>query len=254
VTEFTPEAKGLYDRSGYFVDLRTNIGLRCYMRFNLHEVLPKKNDKYKSYMPVVKLLDAIANISVDLRLSLMKTKQSSSLRFESVAEVDQNLDEYIRSKHDDQFERRTGDDLNWILKYPWLIKSKPTDESRRYHFSSVSDRFQNLCFKLTDKGEIKGYVHFTIRDNHLKIPYAYFEPEYLNDVVQHIYSIMLEYKLNMLTVFHSSLVDSFKSNSTPFLYKRAIKRQYIITKALDIHFTGNEKLLIQDGDADCAFT
>jgi hypothetical protein len=254
VTEFTPEAKGLYDRSGNFTDLRTNEGIRCYMRFNLHEVLPKKNDKYKSYLPALKLLDNIANIPVGLRLSLMKAKPVSSLQFVPVTEIDRKLDLYIQSKQDRQFGRRRADELNWIINYPWLKESQPTDESRRYHFSSVADRFKNLCYKLTDKEEIKGYIHFTIRNNHLKIPYAYFEPEYVPDIVQYIYQIMQEYKLNMLTVFHPTLVALFKSNTTPFIYKRAIGRNYIITKALDAHFSGKEKLIIQDGDADCAFT
>ena len=254
VTEFTPEAKGLYDRSGNFSDLRINQGLRCYMRFNLHEVLPKKSDKYKSYTALLKLIDSAANMPIDLRLSMIKTRQVSSLQFEPLTEIDNSLDGYIRSKQKDQFERRTAAELNWIIKYLWLKESPPTDESRRYHFSSVADRFRNLCYKLTDNGEIKGYLHFTIRDNHLKIPYAYFDPECMPDVVQHIYQIMGEYKLNMLTVFHPDLVAFFRSNTSRFIYNRDIRRHYIITKALDVYFSQKEKLIIQDGDADCAFT
>ena len=254
VTEFTPEAKGLYDRSGGFNDLKINDGLRCYLRFTLHEVLPRKNEKYKAYQSILKLADSIANVPIDLRLSMTKPKHSSSVSFETVTEIDEKLNQYIVSKQDNGFERRKADELNWILKYPWLIESKPTEESIRYHFSSVSDRFRNICYRLTDNGVMKGYIHFTIRDNHLKIPYLYCEPQYLNDIVQHIYKITLDHKLNMLTVFHPDLVNFFKSNSTPFIYKRAIKRHYIISKVLDAHFSDQEKLIIQDGDADCAFT
>jgi len=254
VTEFTPEAKGLYERSGGFNDLKVNDGLRCYLRFNLHEVLPKKNEKYEAYQSVLKLADDIANIPVSLKLSLMRPKPSLSFNLEPVTEIDEKLDQYILSKQTDHFERRSADELNWILKYPWLIESKPTEESERYHFSSVSGRFKNLCYKLTDSGEVKGYVHFTIRDNHLKVAYLYCESENINDVVQFIYKIMLDHKLNMLTVFHPDLVNFFKSNPTPFIYKRPIKRHYIISKVLDAHFSDRERLIIQDGDADCAFT
>ena len=254
VTEFTPEAKGLYDRSGGFNDLRINDGLRCYLRFNLHEVLPKKNEKYKAYQSILKLADSIANLPIDLRLSMTKLKHSSKVSFELVTEIDEMLDQYIASKHHKSFERRKADELNWIFKYPWLIESKPTEESLRYHFSSVSDRFCNMCYKLIDNGSIKGYIHFTMRDNHLKVPYLYCEPEYLSDIIQQIYKIMQDHKLNMLTVFHPGLVNFFKSNSTPFIYKRPIKRQYIISKVLDAHFAYKELLIIQDGDADCAFT
>ncbi len=229
VTEFTPEAKGLYDRSGGFNDLSINNGLRCYLRFNLHEILPKKQEKYKSYASILKLVDGIANMPNALRLSFIKTKRSSSVIFEPVKQIDTDLNRYILSKQNKSFERRSIDELNWIIQYPWLIESKPTEESTRYHFSSVSDRFINLCYKLTDQGGIKGYLHYTIRDGHLKIPYCYYEPEYLADIVQHIYQIMLAYRLDMLTVFHRALVGFFKSHPTPFIYRR-------------------------DGDADCAFT
>ena len=42
VTEFTPAAKGLYDRSQQFQDLKISEGLRGFLRFNLDELLPKK--------------------------------------------------------------------------------------------------------------------------------------------------------------------------------------------------------------------
>jgi hypothetical protein len=105
-----------------------------------------------------------------------------------------------------------------------------------------------------DQNEIRGYLHFTIRDGHLKMPYAYYEPQHLPDVIQYIYLIMYEHKLSMLTVFHPSLVDYFEKHSTPFIYLRAIRRHYIISKVLDAHFTDRDQLMIQDGDADCAFT
>jgi GNAT superfamily N-acetyltransferase len=254
VTEFTPEAKALYDRSRGFNELRVNDGLRCYLRFNLHEVLLKKNEKYKPFSSILKLTDAIANIPIDLKLSLLKPKMSSKVEFEPVTEIDQQLNDYIVSKQEGQFERRCAEDLNWALQYPWLIESPPTQESVRYHFSSVADRFSNVCYKLTDNGRIKGYLHYTIRDHHLKLPYCYYEAEYLPDIVQHIYQIMLDHRLNMLTVFHSSIIGFFGSNSTPFIYKRAIKRHYIISNVLDAHFADKASLKIQDGDADCVFT
>jgi GNAT superfamily N-acetyltransferase len=254
VTEFTPEAKGLYDRSGGFNDLRANDGLRCYLRFNLHEVLPKKDERFKPYLPILKLVDSIVNVPIDLRLSLLQTQKSFALRFDPVREIDEEMGHYILRHQKNQFERRNADELNWIIKYPWLKESKSTDESTRYHFSSVSNRFCNLCFKLTINGEIQGYLHLTIRDNHLRIPYAYFDSRYLNEVVQYLYKIMRDYKLNMLTVFHKEIVAYMLSGATPFIYKRGIKRQYIISKVLDSHFAEKDELAIQDGDADCAFT
>ena len=254
VTEFTPEAKGLYDRSQNFNDLRTNEGLRCYLRFNLHEVLPKKSEKYKRYTPLLRIADTIANLPNAIRLIFYKATKSSSLQFTEVTEIDSELNDYILSKSQNSFELRDADDLNWVIKYPWLIESQPTEESRRYHFSSVAEKFENICVKISDNGKLKGFLHLTIRDGHLKVRYAYFEIENLSDVIGYIYGNMLSQKLSMLTVFQKDIVAYLRANSTPFIYKRDIKRNYIITKALDAQFSDMDKLVIQEGDADCAFT
>ena len=254
VTEFTPEAKGLYDRSGGFNDLRVNEGLRCYLRFNLHEVVPKKGEKYKKYIPLLRIVDIMANVPNSVRLLFHKPKLNAGLRFEIIKEIDKDLDSYILSKSKNSFERRTADDINWILRYPWLKESVPTVESMRYHFSSVADKFLNTNVIIKEGNRIVGYLLLTIRDGHLKVPYGYFEREIRMDVIQYIYSIMMDQRLNMLTVFHKDIVAYISSHSTPFIYKRHIKRNYIISKALDAHFSDREELDIQDGDADCAFT
>lgn len=254
VTEFTPEAKGLYDRSGGFADLRTNEGLRCYLRFNLHEVLPKKNEKYKPYVTLLSIADAIANIPVELKHRYFPQLKYSTLKFEEVKRVYADVDEFITSRSENSFERRNTTDLNWIIEYPWLIQSAQTEESIRYHFSSVAARFHNVFVKMMKDGKIVGFFHFTIRHNHLKVPYAFFEKEYARDAMEYIYDLMFTRGINMLTVFHPELVNYLKENSTPFIYKRAVKRNYIISKVLDAHFGDKESLRIQDGDADCAFT
>ena len=254
VTEFTPEAQGLYGRSGGFNHLRTNQGLRCYLRFNLHEILPKKHEKYKRYTSLLRLADSIANVPVDLKLSYFPTPDHSSLKFEQVRRLYADVNDYIISKSENSFERRDATDLNWIIEYPWLIESAPSEESRRYHFSSVSDRFLNVFVKMMKASEIVGFLHLTIRDNHLKVPYAFFEKENTRDVIEYIYSLMLTQKLNMLTVFHPELVSYISGSYSPFIYKRPIKRHYMISKVLDAQFSNKDNLLIQDGDADCAFT
>jgi GNAT superfamily N-acetyltransferase len=254
VTEFTPEAKGLYDRSGNFNDLRTNHGLRCYLRFNLHEVLPKKNEKYKKYASILNAADAVANIPNSARLFFHRAKNNPQIEFKVIDTISPDLDDYIRNKSKGCFECRKGVELNWISNYPWLIQSPPTDESSRYHFSSVADSFSSIQVEIRDKDKIAGYLYLTIRDAHLKVAYAYFERQILQDVVEYLNDLMVERELNMLTVFHKDIVAYLSTHSHPYIYNRPIKRNYIITKALDAHFPDKNDLIIQDGDADCAFT
>lgn len=252
VTEFTPEAKGLYDRSGHFNALRTNDGLRCYLRFNLHEVLPKKKERYKKLVPVLAVVDALANVSINMRLRA-RSPRTSPLIFESVASVDEEIAALIHSYSPHSFERRDAAELNWIKEYPWLVTGAE-EEGKKYHFSVNATRFENRFIKVMEGETLRGFMHLTIRDNHLKIPYMFLADKHIPDALERIYDLMIGQHLNMLTVFHPSIVNYLQKHSSPFVYKRSIKRNYIITKTLDAHFSDHASLRIQDGDADCAFT
>lgn len=255
VTEFTPEAKGLYDRSQNFDDLKSNTGLRCFMRFNLHQVLINKKPQLKPLKAALKLADGFANSFNMLRLLVAKPNTESAINWQPVKQVDNAIENFISRYQTSAFEKRGAAELNWILKYPWLKVSPPTDESKRYHFSSVANEFKNLCFTgYNNRSEIVAFLFFSLRDGHLKIPYAYFGEEHTAGVVAKVYEVMLAEKANMLTVFHPLLVTHFSYNNTPFIYKRPIQRNYIITKALSQHFVSKDNIAIQDGDADCAFT
>lgn len=253
VTEFTLEAKGLYDRSGHFTALRTIDGLRCYLRFNLHEVLPKKNERYKKLASLLSLSDAIANIPVNIRLKLFSPALSSKLKFEETDKLDDQIATLISAYNAGNFERRGEAELNWIKDYPWL-NTAAESESKRYHFSVRASRFENFLIKMMEGEKLKGFMHLTIRDNHLKIPYAFLSENMIPDALLYIYDLMVRLGLNMLTVFHPAIVQHLQENNSPFIYKRRIKRNYIITKTLDAHFADHASVQIQDGDADCAFT
>ena len=65
---------------------------------------------------------------------------------------------------------------------------------------------------------------------------------------------MREKKVDMLTIFHKQLVEYIENHSSPFIYKRAAQRHYIISKKLRRYFATPQQLNIQDGEGDSAFT
>lgn len=253
-TEFTPEAKKLYGSSGHFDDFSALSGLNCYLRFNLHEVLPKKNPKYLRLGSLLRLADLLANIPNSLRLNVMKRQYTFKAQFKRIYKIDDAVNKFITANQDSSFERRGVKELNWIMEMPWIKQSEPTAESKRYHFSSVAARFENLCLKMEVDGKLVGIILLTIRDNRVKVPYAYLEDEYVQDAVEYIYKTMYDYRTNMLTLFHPKLATYITQHRSPFIYVRRIIRQYLMSKTLSPEFASPEKLDIQDGDGDCAFT
>ncbi|MCB0838088.1 MAG: GNAT family N-acetyltransferase [Bacteroidetes bacterium] len=254
VTEFTQAAKGLYDRSGAFVDLKQSEGIRGYLRLDFEGIIPRKSPGLKRFKPFFRMSDAILNLANQPRLKL--TQKNPKVRWAYINFLDEELEKFISSRQEGQLTRRRAEDINWIIKYPWILSAPKKDFlSQRYHFSALEKRFDVLNLKLTDtKGNLVGYIMLTIRGNYLKVPYFYVEPEFISEAAKIILNHMIDAHLRIITTFHPELVAYFRENSQPFIHLRKAYRNYIISKVFQPYHQEQPNVLIQDGDADCAFT
>jgi len=260
VTEFTPAAHGLYNRTEQFLDLAKPEGIRGYLRLNLAYLLPKKDEKWNKWKPFLSCIDALFNGVNSLRLWTKFHYRLSfatlGLNFEYLSEIDDASWAFIQKHKGNELMDRGREDLDWILKNPWLISAPFKDaNASRYHFSAIDHSFNFLMLKIFDtEMNVKAFVILSIRGKNLKIPYVYFEEGYQGDVLELVYRHMLKMKLDMLTVFHPKLVQVIKKGKTPFFKKRTFKRHYIIGKVLGEQLAATPNFSIQDGDADAVFT
>ncbi|MEZ4826028.1 MAG: GNAT family N-acetyltransferase [Bacteroidia bacterium] len=252
VTEFTHAAKGLYDVSGVFDDLKKVEGIRAYLRFPLAEVIPRKIPSLKFLRPFFSGADGLLNALVAFRWWFGAGKPA--LDWEVIGEIDENIAAFIELRQEQQLMRRNAGDLNWMIRYPWLIGGVGEDRnSRRYHFSATEKRFEVINLRLTDKGgNTTGYLMMTVRGNNMKIPYLYADDKLIPEVGKLIVWLMKDKGLRILTVFHPALVRYFREHKSPFLHIRKARRHYIISKIFGP--VDSEEVEIQDGDADCGFT
>lgn len=251
VTEFTVAAKGLYDYTKQFVDLAKPQGVRGYLRFNWSELLPKKDPKWSKWKPVLQLSDALLNIPNSLRLTFHK--KQSSVAFEQVTEIDQESWQFIQARKSGELMNRNREEIDWIYHNPWLKEGPEDHDSKRYDFSSVAKRFRFIYLKVKSEDQLIGFLMLSVRDQNLKVPYAYFDSGHAGLMFEVIRQQLFEYGANMLTVFHPDLVGHIQNSRTPFYLKRDFQRHYIVTKEFQPYLATNP-LRIQDGDADCAFT
>jgi len=174
-----------------------------------------------------------------------------------IGEMDDAAWQFIQAHKDKELMNRQVNDLNWMLHYPWLLQANEKDyHAKRYHFSSVSKRFNFLPVKIFNPQqptELIGVLILSLRNQHLKVPYAYFDEQYTELIAKVIYHHLLKEKMDMLTIFHPKLADYFNKNKTPFFKKRPLQRHYIISKVFEQQLQ-NFNFTIQDGDADAAFT
>jgi GNAT superfamily N-acetyltransferase len=258
VTEFTPAAHGLYNRTEQFLDLAEPEGIRGYLRLNLAYLLPKKDEKWNKWKPFLSCIDTLFNLPNYLRLKGRRSTslESKGISFEYLSEIDAESWSFIQANKSKELMNRSREDLTWLVKNPWLLSSGLKDHNaKRYHFSATDTSFTFLNVKVyDDKLKMLGFLLISIRGKNMKVPYAYFLDGAEEQVLEVVYEHLLGLKLDMLTVFHPVLVQTIKNGNTPFFKKRAFKRHYIIGKVLGEQLAATPDFIIQDGDADAAFT
>lgn len=252
VTEFTFEAKILYDKSKIFQDLQVKQGLRLYIKADFAKILPPKKASYNKLKPLLQVADASLNVFLSTKLSFFKTPKTN-LKVERVSAVDEEIEHFILPFQSKQLFKRKKEELNWVLSSPWILSAQEDDLSRKYHFSSVAKSFEFLAYKFYNaENKLVAFIILAKRDFSLKTPYIYFEKEAALDVVRFIQSQMIELKIKTFTTYNSPLMEALKQVSSPAFHQKTIERKYIVSEVFGKQdYSAFE---IQDGDADCSFT
>jgi GNAT superfamily N-acetyltransferase len=253
VTEFTPAAAGLYQRTGQFVDLKYQKGYRGYLRPNLAYLLPQKNPKWLRWKSILSCIDFVLKVPNALRL---KRHRYVLPTFEYIAEIDDESWTFAQQHAAPSLVKRTKEDLNWMLRNPWLISAPMHDHTAlRYSFSARASNFQFLTLKIYDDTmQLQALLLLSIKGRQLKVPYCFCISGAEQTVLNLIYHHMIVMGLDMITLYQPSILAVFKSNKNPFYWLRPFKRRYIIGKVLEDKLQSNAAFEMQDGDADAAFT
>ncbi len=253
-TEFTPSAKRLYDKSNFFKDLQIKEGIRLYIRSDLHNLLPPRKRIFKKLFLILKVTDAIINSLLDIKL-LFRKPNIGNLRLEYINHLDNEVQNFISDKQQNQLFKRGKTELNWIIKNPWVLSTPIMDVvSSKYHFSSSDKSFNFYALKVRNSdNQLIAFIIFSKRNQNLKLPYCYYHGDHLNSVINILYFHLLKWKIKTFTTFKSEITRYLSNNKTPALFKREIKRHYIISNFFSTSIF-EEEYEIEDGDADCSFT
>jgi len=252
ITEFTAPAQRLYDKTKKFSPLKTLEGIRIYRRLDLQKILPPKHPFFRKTKNLLRIIDSLTNLILDLRFPFYNIP-FGQYQLEVASPLNEADNAFLEKHIDAGLFQRKVIDWNWILKYPWIKNGNPTDESKRYHFSSLDKSFQFQTVRLKNKeSETVAMLLCAIRNGHLRIPFCYYECD-KNQIVQLIRHLMKKWKINTLSSYRSDLNEVLKKNSKEALYSKKISRAYLISNALAEKLDAN-KLFIADGDGDCSFT
>lgn len=255
MTDCTPHTISILKKTNWFDFPDMATGIRGFLKFNLHELIPAKLPSTRKLKQLLKLTDQILNFLIlPYRIIVRYVIMKDRMQVECLNSLDQELHTFIELHSQNEFIRRTGKDLEWILKFPWIIGSNNDQSKTRieYPFSHIVGSFEQYFVKITSSNHTIGLLLISVRDGHMKVPYAYFNEKDASQLLKVIYQQALLKKAVTLTVFNSVLVNMVDSVVHPFIFKKKIKRLVAISKKL---FDDYQKYqLIQDGDGDIVFT
>ncbi len=246
LTEFTREAESLYNKTGQFQYIIPKKGKRYYFKFDLANLLPAKNAKYKKYKGLFSFIDHISNSCISL---FNKTQSKPNFRYGILDKVDKESKHFLQNFPS----HRYGEEINWILENPWILEKK--DEDRRYQFSSFSEEFRYCWIKIyNDEHSIESCGLLLLRNGHLKIPYLFTNGKHRNFVI-FLRFFIHKYNVKMLTSYQSSLNHEIETaNILKFIYKRDFERRYMFHKNLIAILPKDFNPNFQDGDGDAMTT
>jgi len=252
-TGFTAPARRLYDKLGAFTDLATLPGRRWYLRSALAALLPPKHSLFARSKGILGVLDRLANAVLDLRLHFGRPALGS-FRLEYVTYIDTGLEQYIRECSEQSLFRRAQPELNWLLGNPWILQApEPDDYARRYAFSALARQFAQTGVKVYGRdGRLLAFLVFTLRDGHLKLPYAFWTDGGLEAAARVVRWHWAAWRADLFTTFQPKLAEALRAKTWPALAQRAQGRGYLIGKGLAASLP--EAFTIQEGDGDVGFT
>lgn len=256
-TNYAPESKEVYDKTGEFEKYVSLVGIRAYLRFPFSDVLPSKNKLFCNLKPMLKVTDYFLNAFGDIRFSnLKKNPVSEQFEIEEITELDEESIIFLKGFGKESLAYDIIEKLKWIAEWPWVLEADKAEElDKKYFFSSTSPRYKNIQLKiyLPDR-KLVGYLMLLVIGNKLTVPYCFYSDGATGLIHDIISAHMKQFKLNYVTVYHPELVELIQQQNKGYLYIKSIVRNIFCSIGLKNNLPEPEDINWQDGIGDTAFT
>ena len=253
-TNYAPESKAVYDKSGRFALYLEKEGARYYQRAVSATLLGMRNGGYRAARPFFSLADGVINAWQDLRINTIKKKiKPAFLHAEPVPSVDPVSLELMETNGRLGFGLRDREAFDWITSYPWVMEGKNKDE--RYYFTWKVSRYQNTCLKIwDDEGELSGFLMLALVGEKMTLPYVCFREGASTAVAKILDHYLFAERISYITTFNTDVINLMENSRAPLLGKRRMSQKFFATHELIRQLPDGNKIFFQDGDGDVVFT
>lgn len=256
VSQFTPSAKRVYDKSGYFTTLKENVGIKAVLRSNLTFVIPAIYPNLKKFENVFNVADHVINFFVNLKLVVQKQLITSKLKGISVEYLqipDQESLNLISKYSKSDLSDKGFAFFEWLKTYNWVLTAPLLQLTKKdkYEFSMYDKSFEISYLKILKENSCIGFMVLQKRNYVSKVLFTYYDAsKYVVDVSNIIKLQAIAQNTREIICYDEAICANLKV-STVFLYKTKKVKQSIISKVFNkTHFTD---VRMNFGDGDCSF-
>jgi GNAT superfamily N-acetyltransferase len=247
-TNYAPQAKAVFDKTGQFQLLLERDGSRFYLRAASSDLLKER----VQLGPVLGWGDQVVNAIRETKLSRFDLGEVPGSNISRITAPDRQLQELIDASSEGSLFRRDVDIFSWILQHPWVTNENV--ESLPYQFSYMADRFENILFKIELAGdEGYGMLWLILHNRKLSAPYLFASNEKVYPHMARTFmQTMIGMKVAYATIRNPFLERELRSYQKWFLSIRNMPQQVFVHQMLAGRVPS--EFTFQDGDGDVVFT
>jgi GNAT superfamily N-acetyltransferase len=249
------DARKVLEASQKFVALNALRGLEVRLRFHIAGAVLRKSPAMRPFRLGFRIADVLMDEVVDLRSLFWKRRNAliQRLSFEYISAIDAETARFIQSRHQQDLTRKGKAEFDWLMGFPWILSAPSKDAaSRRYFFSSLSERFLFLGVKVFQKNEgMIGFFILSVRQDRMQVVYSYFDNRNASSITAAAVYHALAMDVHTLSLYDERLIKSVSDLHGPYWSTRAVSRGFFLSRAFADMPLGDYRL--HGGDGDFAF-
>lgn len=256
ISQFTPSAKRVYDKSGYFTALKNNSGIKAVLRSNLSFVIPALYPKAPKTGFIFNTLDRFLNFFINAKLSFQKrsiAKRLKNIRLEYLNVLDDETMAVINQFNKSDISIKNADFFEWLKAYNWVQQAPLLEftQKDRYEFSMYDREFELSFIKIIKEDQCIGFVVLQKRNYVSKVLFTYYDSSLHTATVSDIIKLQnIQQNTREIICYDEAICNNLRKSGV-FIYKTKKNKAAIISKAFNE--TDFENYRMNFGDGDCCF-
>jgi len=258
ISQFTPSARRVYDKSGYFNYLNKLVGCKIDLRLNLTGLLPQLKKSLNNFIWLFKIFDNLFNPLINIKLKLVYNayfKSLKSYKIDYLTYIDQDMEFYVLEKQKNNLCIRGKDFFESLKTHQWIEESpllELVSNKSRYFFSSYNKNFNIYLVKVQNsESDIVGFFVLLRKDKELKVLQIYYEKKESVNIAKLIIMHGIKLGISTIITYDEQISRHFKQLKYSRIRYKKKERESIISKVYGK--IGFDSLSYQYGDGDCSF-